>query len=438
MSGWIRYLLTAMAVGTVAAGTAGCSRSMINYQISESLGTVGVYENNEPVETPKMQAEREMQEAESVREADRAEVLEQAEQLAAGYWYKEAIAVIEDSDLFEGDEQALEAVAEYQAAEESMVEYSGDIVHLNFPNLIVDTSLAIDGDSNAQSYAQNMITLSEFEGILQELYENNYVLIDIHSLAVETVDDSFGDIEMSKAALMLPPDKKPLVLSVENLNYASVHSGDGIATKLVLDSEGEVAAVYTDGNGVAKTGAYDVVPAVEQFIEENPDFSYQGARGIIGLSGSNGAFGYQVEEGTDPSWETNQETVRGIAAKLLEDGWTFASEGYSYTYMNDLTYDELKEDLRMWENVIGRLIGSCDTLIYPYGSEVDYTTEKSALLVGEGYRYLVGLWASDDFCEVTETYLRQTRRAITGYVLDNYANYFTSIFNVSDIIDKTR
>lgn len=38
--------------------TAGCSRSTLNYQIAESIGTLGQFENNEPVETPQMQVER--------------------------------------------------------------------------------------------------------------------------------------------------------------------------------------------------------------------------------------------------------------------------------------------------------------------------------------------------------------------------------------------
>ena len=49
--------------------TVGCSRSTINYQIAESIGTVGMYENNEPVETPQMQVEREQKESQQTREA---------------------------------------------------------------------------------------------------------------------------------------------------------------------------------------------------------------------------------------------------------------------------------------------------------------------------------------------------------------------------------
>ncbi|MCC8067816.1 MAG: polysaccharide deacetylase family protein [Clostridiales bacterium] len=437
MSGRRFFILAVLLAGTAVLGTSGCSRSMMNYQIAESIGTVGEYENNEPVETPKMQAERELEEQEEAEETSRVEILEQAKALAAGYWYEEAIELLENADSLAEDERAEAAIEGYQTELNALVDYEDDVVHLNFPNLIADTSLAFDGDSYAQTYSQNLITISEFEGILNQLYENDYILIDIHSLAQET-DDGFGDITLEEATLSLPAGKKPLVLSFENLNYAGVRSGDGVATKLVLDSDGEVAAVYTDSDGVTQTGAYDAIPVLEQFLEEHPDFSYRGARGIIGLSGKDGAFGYEVEEESNTEWESNAETVSRIAEKLKTDGWTFASEGYSYSYMSDMTYDELEEDITQWEDTVGKLIGDCDTLIYPYGSEVDYTSEKSGYLTGAGYQYLIGLWASEDYLSVNQTYLRQTRRAVTGYLLENYSDYFSSIFSVAQILDSAR
>ncbi len=428
-------VLTIIAAALLAGS--GCSRSMINYQVAESIGTVGDYDNNEPVETPKMQAQRELEESEARVEAEREELLDEADALAESYFYEEAIALLENSELLTDDERADKALSSYRSLENSMYAYEGTIGNLCFPNLIVDTRMALDDDDYAQTYEQNLITLDEFEAILNELYANGFVLVDLHMVARETENEA-GKTEMTQETLMMPAGKKPLVLSVENLNYASIRSGDGIATKLVLDEDGEVAAVYTDDDGHERTGAYDVVPAVEQFIAEHPDFSYRGARGIISVSGSGGAFGYQVEESKDAAYERNRETVTAIADKLLEDGWTLASAGYSYAYMNDMSYEQLEEDIEQWEEVIGSLIGGSDTLLYPYGSEVDYESEKADYLLDEGFRYLVGLWASDDYLAVNESYLRQTRRAITGYVLENYASYFSSYFSVPEILDSAR
>lgn len=424
-----KEFLTILGAAVSALLLSGCSRSVLNYQIAECIGTLNQYENNEPVETPKMKAEREQRESEEAVEAERTAVLAEAESLASSYYYEEAVSLLENSALLEGDARAEEAIAGYQQKIDSMYEYELDknsIGHLSFTNLVVDTKRAFDGDAYSQVYRENMITLTEFENILNTLYERGYVLIDLQNLAQE--EQGAKDVLLTAQNPKLPQGKKPLVISVENLNYSSVANGDGVATRLALDKNGEVGAVYTDENGHDLIGAYDVVPVLEQFIEEHPDFSYQGARGVISLSGVNGAFGYLVEEDSDPDWEENAQIVQQIADKLREDGWRFASTGYSYQYMGDMSYDTLKEDITKWQDSIGSLIGECNILMYPYGSEVSYDTEKAVFLIGQGFRYLVGLWANGDHIEVNDTYLRQTRRMVTGYVLDNYPSYYDPYF----------
>lgn len=425
------------AAAMVMLGLCGCSRAQLNYQVAECIGTLNQYENNEPVETPKMKAEREQREAESELANSQEDTLYQAEALALSYRYEEAISVLENSEILKDDIRAVTAIEDYQKALDSLYEYTGDIGHLCFTNLVVDTERAFDGDEYSSIYQQNMITLTEFTNILNTLYESGYVLIDIHSLADES-EDSRGDVTLTAHNPVLPNGKKPLILSVENLSYSSVRNGDGVATRLALDDQGEVQAAYVDAEGHDLLGAYDVVPVLNAFIEEHPDFSYQGARGIIGLSGVNGIFGYQIEEGMTADYEENIQTVKQIAGKLQEDGWTFASEGYSNQYMGDMSYDTLREDVMKWQDVVGSVIGGSDTLLYPYGSEVDYSTEKAAFLINQGFRYLVGMWSDGDHLEVNPTYLRQTRRTIIGYVLEEYPGNFSTYFTVSTILDQAR
>lgn len=327
-------------------------------------------------------------------------------------------------------------MAEYQKQLDSMYEYDGDIGHLCFTNLVVDTKLAFDEDEYSPVYRQNMITLEEFTNILNTLYESGYVLIDIHTLVQENGDGN--DAVMSAKLPKLPQGKKPIIFSVENLDYSSVRNGDGVATRLVLDENGEVAAKYTDDGGHDLIGAYDVIPVLEQFIEEHPDFSFQNARGIISVSGANGVFGYQVEEGKTTDYKENQETVKQIASKLSEAGWSFAAQGYSYQYLGNMSYEDLKTDITKWESVVGSLLGDCDILMFPYGSEVDYATEKAQFLISEGFHYMIGMWSDGDHLEVNETYLRQTRRTVTGYVFENYPGNFSKYFATTDILDSAR
>ena len=427
-------LLIFMAAAAVFGS--GCSRKVLNYQIAECIGTLNQYENNEPVETPKMKAEREQRESEETVEKGRLEVLEHAQQQALSYRYEQAIATLESSEELKDDERAKEAMAEYQKQLDSMYEYDGDIGHLCFTNLVVDTKLAFDEDEYSPVYRQNMITLEEFTNILNTLYESGYVLIDIHTLVQENGDGN--DAAMSAKLPKLPQGKKPIIFSVENLDYSSVRNGDGVATRLALDENGEVAAKYTDDGGHDLIGAYDVIPVLEQFIEEHPDFSFQNARGIISVSGANGVFGYQVEEGKTTDYKENQETVKQIASKLSEAGWSFAAQGYSYQYLGNMSYEDLKTDITKWESVVGSLLGDCDILMFPYGSEVDYATEKAQFLISEGFHYMIGMWSDGDHLEVNETYLRQTRRTVTGYVFENYPGNFSKYFATADILDSAR
>ena len=262
--------------------------------------------------------------------------------------------------------------------------------------------------------------------------DSNYILIDIHSLANETASGS--SVTMSAQAPTVPEGKKPMILSVDNLSYSSMRNGDGVATSLTVGADGKVDAVYTDADGHDQKGDYDVIPVLEAFIEAHPDFSFQGARGIVSVAGARGVFGYTI----DGDNADNQKAVKEIAAALKDQGWTIASSGYSYEYMYDMSYETLSQDITNWLDQVGSLVGDSDTLLYPYGSEVDYGSEKGSYLINRGFRYLIGMWADGDHTEVNETYLRQTRRMVTGYVFENSPSSFSTYFDVSAILDPER
>lgn len=123
------------------------------------------------------------------------EALDAAAKLAKSYRYEEAIAYLQNTEELQGDARLDEAIAEYEKKEGSLYQYTGDIPHFSFTNLVMDPTLAFDGDEYESVYRQNMITATEFENILQALYDSNYILIDIHSLANETASGSSGHDE---------------------------------------------------------------------------------------------------------------------------------------------------------------------------------------------------------------------------------------------------
>ena len=87
--------------------------------------------------------------------------------------------------------------------------------------------------------------------------------------------------------------------------------GDGFATKLIVDEEGKIRNEYVEDDGSISVGDYDMVPLIDRFVEEHPDFSYRGAKGIVALTGYNGILGYR----TDSSY------VQGNTSKGEYDLW---------------------------------------------------------------------------------------------------------------------
>lgn len=460
----------ACALGTTLM-LGGCTRSQINYQIAEAIGTAGKYENNEPVETPKMAEQRRLLEESESEEASLMEILAQAEKLAQGYKYEDAISVLNTIPLnMARDERVSEARSRYEKGGSSLVNWvGGDIPHLCFPTLIYDTMMAFDGDDKASDYNTTMVTCKEFSAILQSLYDAGYVLIDIHSIA-SMVTDERGTSSMEEQTLKLPEGKKPIILSQDNLNYSTVRNGDGIATKLVLE-DGKVKAQYTDSEGHDVAGDYDFIPILDTFIDEHPDFSFRGARGIVSVSGSDGVFGYRISTGADASQDNAAEgsaqgaadasaegagnstisgsagsgisqgqdqTVKAIADTLRSEGWSIACAGWSHSYMNDMSTETFAAEIDDWLKYVGSLTGPSDILFYPYGAEVEYPGEKLDYLVGRGFYYLCGLWGDTDFRELSDTYMRQTRRFVDGYTLVNAPVYFTSFFDTSLVKDQDR
>lgn len=412
----------------VLVSLTGCSRAVMNAQIAESIGTLGMYENNEPVETPKMKAEREMREAKEIREEAVSTHVEKAQRLAASYDYSGALAelaLIEEE--YQDDETVISSKIEFQRLQSNMDTYSGDVAHFSVKSLIVDPQLAFDYDDLSYEYNNWYLTVDEFKSILQQLYDNDYVLMDVHEIVVE-VENEDGTTSFAVNRPNLPDGKTPIVLSFTEANYYASGDDNGFSTRLVLDEEGKVKNEYVDQQGNTLIGAYDVIPIVDEFVEEHPDFSLRGAKGIVSVTGYQGVFGYGIETGANE--------IREIAEILKEDGWYIACHGYGTDAMNtDMDYDTFVEEMETWEKKVGSLVGDTDMIIFPYGDEVYAGDEKHDWLLEHGYQFFFGIWTTADFKEVASEYARQTRRTLDGYDLYYYGDSMEDFFNVDKVLD---
>ena len=106
---------------------------------------------------------------------------------------------------------------------------------------------------------------------IQILYDKGYVLVSPHDMATVNKDGT-----MSRGKIMVPEGKIPFVLSQDDVSYYHYMDGDGYASRLVLDENGDVKTEYIEDDGSVSVGDYDMVPLLDAFIKEHPDFSYHG------------------------------------------------------------------------------------------------------------------------------------------------------------------
>lgn len=397
--------------------------------------------------------------AESVaREQERLEnevndLLQRASTAAQSFNYDEAISIL---DSFTGDAAKFETLskkrAEYAAAKDTMVLWNdpAQVLNLSFQILIADPSRAFTNESYGTSYNRNFITTEEFSKILQQLYENGYVLIRMSDITDGTQGKD----------LYLPNGKKPLILTQTNVNYNTYmldsdgdklpdEGGAGFASKLVIDANGNLASELVNADGQTVTGAYDLVPILESFIETHPDFSYRGARAILAVTGYDGLFGYRTNPEADDffgtAYHTEQvESATRITAALRESGYEIACYTYENIEYGIYTTEEVQADLNRWSTEVSPILGDVDILVYARNSDIaenttGYSGDKYELLKSQGFTHYLGFCTDGTpWFTATADYVRQGRILVSGANMAYHSDWFIGIFDPHSVLDTTR
>lgn len=428
-----RIIYIYMILLLLILGLTGCTKKEINRQVAESLGTLGMYENDEPVETPKMKADKQMKESKDAIELEVTTHLENAENLAVHYDYYGALEELAQINVdYQDDKRVVDKKINYTKLADSLMYHAGTIPHFSVGNLAVDKKRAYNNPE--MGYELNMWTLTaeEFKEILKQLYENNYVLMNIQDIVSEHEDPKNPkSVLLNWEGVLVPEGKKPIVLSFTGAGYEKDYYEYGFSHRMVIDSDGKVKNEYIDENGRTLTGAYDVVPILDEFVEENPGFSLGGAKGILAITGYKGAFGYNDQ--------TDGAMIQRIADTLKAEGWTIACQGYRGVSMeSDLDADEFVEDLQNWKHRIGKYVGDTGMLLYPHGEEVPLYAFKHMWALEHGFHYFFSQWATADTLTVYDDCLMQSRRLLNGYDLYNYGDDMSQYFKYKKVLDKER
>ena len=347
-------------------------------------------------------------------------LIAQADRLAKGYDYDKAMELLQQDASLAADSRIEEAVSTYQS------------------------------------------TKDEFLKILDALYNDGYVLVRIHDIAYETSDEN-GNPVFTWGNIMLPEGKKPIVMSQDDVCYYPYMDGDGFASKIIIGEDGRPSCEMKMEDGTVSAGSYDLVPILNDFIDEHPDFSYKGAKAIIALTGYEGIFGYRTASSysESPDYERERELAAKVAQCLRDDGWELASHSWGHLWMGvsgnpekpyKISDERFYTDTDKWENEVESLIGPTDIYIYPNGNDIadwhPYTEEnyRYQYLASKGFRYFCNVDASKPaWIQMGHDYLRMARRNLDGYRLyedmiqeDPAKKRLSDLFDSSQIFDTSR
>ena len=383
-------------------------------------------------------------------------IMSEAAELAANYDYEGAIEKLDSFPDIANYPDMSTKRAEYVNAMNSLVEYKdySQIPNLSFHVLIADPARAFSDEELGGKYNQNFVTIDEFSKILEQLYANNYVLVDFDDF-VSVGQTVSGTDQYEATSIFLPQGKKPLMLTETMVNYfeymvdsnadgVADAGGAGFANKLVLDENGDIKAEYIDSSNNTLTGNYDFVPILEDFIKEHPDFSYRGARAILAVTGSQGIFGYRCNtsyvstKGND-FYEQEKAGAIAIVEALKAKGYRLACYTYENKDYRNLNSAGITADLQSWTQQIAPIIGNIDTFVFAQASDLsDYTGASFNVMYQTGFRYFISN-GKEPSTEVNNTYVHQKRLMVTGETMVWYKERFTDkgLFDPNMVVDMT-
>ena len=311
----------------------------------------------------------------------------------------------------------------------NLVKYTGKIETLAFTTLMSFPEKALhENNSYSNIYDESKLTVNEFENILEELYQNNYVLIDIYDI----VDKE----QIYKKEIYLPQGKKPLLLTFDNVTYKSNYQNLGQIDKIIIDRNNNLAS-YTTKKSIQDRIQYnnEFQLILENFIKKHKDFAINGAKGIIFLTGENGILGYNTNH-KNASSKYEKKRVSEVIRKLKNLGWRFGSNNYTYkdeTIKSDL---EFAKELSLWNNEVKDIIGESNLYAFPYGNYNENCNQKLELLMANNFKIF---FVNSDKSSINfySGICFVNRKEVNGKSLRETPEQFENLFDANKVYDHT-
>lgn len=350
-----------------------------------------------------------------------------------------------------------DAVKHYWSEDQLTQEWRpGQVVeHLFFHPVIAYPTWAFTDckipDSQREGLDDWMVTVEEYNKILQSVYDNGYILVRIEDVWSEVTDET--GTHMVRNTLKLPEGKKPLIISFDDVNYYQYMLEEGFTSRLLVGEDGEIWAECTDPytQETFLTQELDAVTILDRFILEHPDFSLNGAKAIMALTGYEGILGYRTQANGEltgdelAAYEANRQkeiaAVKPVIERLKETGWTFGSHSWGHINLDSRGIESIRRDTERWLSEVGSLVGETTIMVYPHGARPDgndwhKTGEEFRYLHSKGFRVFASVGIeSFSYIKTDISAVICDRLHPDGTTLRWQRNRYLQFYDAKDIID---
>lgn len=321
-------------------------------------------------------------------------------------------------------------------------EYTSEIHHLFTHCLLAYPNIAFSKTNDmSKYYANDCITPYEFQKILEQLYKNNYVLVDINSTF--TTKNGCGYKQKTK----VPCGKKALVFSFDDVVYDQKKISKGMVDKIVIDNNKIATSTFQNGKEEIST-TNEFIPILENFIKKHPDFSPFNAKGTICLTGYDGILGYRTSSKNTINRQEEIKKAKQVVNKLKKDGWNFACHSFGHYHMKKISDKKFEQELKLWKDEVEPIVGKTQIYVYPYGewqiTENGQICQKHKLLQQFGFSLFCGVGMQPFYSylpfdkNISEKVLFMDRICIDGYTICNQQKKLAPYFDANLVKDPQR
>lgn len=305
--------------------------------------------------------------------------------------------------------------------EYQVYKYEGEVPHFFTHQIINDPQKAFSSKLS-HHYDKDCITHTEFKNFLNEMYNNNFCLVDIFDVV---------GIKNGKAyfkELYVPLGKKPFLLSFDDLSYDSI--GLGLSDKIILDDNENVAS-FTKHNDPQIEYDKESICILENFIKLHPDFSYNNAKAILCPTGYDGILGYRINK-DGYNREKDLKSIVPLIEKLKSLNYHFGCHTYGHIQVGFASNKMLKDDLEKYNEEIIPTISKTPIFCFPCGNLV-LQGEKFELLKQYGYKIFFGV--GDARTQEKNGVVILRREVLNGIALRNYSKEYSKFFDTKKVYD---